>query len=135
MQPRGLCGAPLGLSWQGTGTFFVTGAPRRTVPVEPPPHVSKIERYHCLTGTVFVGHRSVSGGGSQEPSPVGHGEGYVVRRREAGVTRGRFLSHTGVRTGGTKKPSPLSHLLKGTEKERYHPFNMYGPPPTAARVV
>ena len=32
-------------------------------------------------------------------------------------------------------PSLLSHLLKGTEKERYHPFNLYGPPPTAARVV
>ena len=32
----------------------------------------------CLTGTVFVGLRSASEGGSQEPSPVGHGEG---RRR------------------------------------------------------
>ncbi len=30
---------------------------------------------------------------------------------------------------------PLYHLLKEAKAERYHPFNLYGPPPTEARVA
>ena len=73
-------------------------------------------------------------GGVPKQSLWGKEKGGDVRLGEAGVTRGRFFSHTSVRTGGTKKPSPLSHLLKGTKIERYHPSNLYGPPPTEARA-
>ncbi len=57
------------------GTVLVSHirAPRRTVPVEPPPQVSKIERYHCLTGTVFVTgaprNRDCVGRGGAKPAP------------------------------------------------------------------
>ena len=54
-------------------------------------------------------------GGSQEPSPVGHGEGLVYGGRcvllPAGATWGRFRSHT---CGATAKPSP-SHTSSVTE--------------------
>ena len=73
---------------------------------------TKKERLHCLTGTVFVGHRNAAEVVHKNRPLWGTGKGGVVRPQKAGVTRGRFLSHTSVRTGGTKKPSPLSHLLK-----------------------
>ena len=75
-------------------------------------------------------------GGVPKQSLWGKEKGGDVRLGEAGVTRGRFFSPISALLRCDERTVPAVPPPQRNEKKSVtHPFNLYGPPPTEARVV